>query len=330
MPSDQPFNVIVVAQAGRLQYEAALFAASLRQYSPGFSGRLFVAEPQPGALWPRDPRINDEAVRQLFTRLDVEILPFESRHFGDSYPYGNKIEALAAMPGGQPFVFFDTDTLITGDLSDVPFDFARPSASLRREGTWPQIELYGPGYTQIWRALYEKFGLDFESSLDLTEPDEYWRRYLYFNAGFFFYECPHKFGDRFLEYALAIRDDPPGELVCQSLWPWLDQVALPLVIHALGGGREALEPGWLDGRTSCHYRLLPLLYAREPQFVIDALEDVSAPNWIKKVLKSYEPMKRMIYQGKGQKARALFDRDNLPRREQAIRNTLKRENLWLR
>lgn len=330
MPSDQPFNVIVVAQAGRLQYEAALFAASLRQYSPGFSGRLFVAEPQLGALWPRDPRINDEAVRQLFTRLDVEILPFESRHFGDSYPYGNKIEALAAMPGGQPFVFFDTDTLITGDLSDVPFDFARPSASLRREGTWPQIELYGPGYTQIWRALYEKFGLDFESSLDLTEPDEYWRRYLYFNAGFFFYECPHKFGDRFLEYALAIRDDPPGELVCQSLWPWLDQVALPLVIHALGGGREALEPGWLDGRTSCHYRLLPLLYAREPQFVIDALEDVSAPNWIKKVLKSYEPMKRMIYQGKGQKARALFDRDNLPRREQAIRNTLKRENLWLR
>ncbi|WP_227285163.1 hypothetical protein [Boseongicola sp. H5] len=330
MPSDQPFNVIVVAQAGRLQYEAALFAASLRQYSPGFSGRLFVAEPQPGALWPRDPRINDEALRQLFTRLDVEILPFESRHFGDSYPYGNKIEALAAMPGGQPFVFFDTDTLITGDLSDVPFDFARPSASLRREGTWPQIELYGPGYTQIWRALYEKFGLDFESSLDLTEPDEYWRRYLYFNAGFFFYECPHKFGDRFLEYALAIRDDPPGELVCQSLWPWLDQVALPLVIHALGGGREALEPGWLDGRTSCHYRLLPLLYAREPQFVIDALEDVSAPNWIKKVLKSYEPMKRMIYQGKGQKARALFDRDNLPRREQAIRNTLKRENLWLR
>ncbi|WP_430449405.1 hypothetical protein [Rhodophyticola sp.] len=330
MPSDQPFNVIVVAQAGRLQYEAALFAASLRQYSPGFSGRLFVAEPQPGALWPRDPRINDEAVRQLFTRLDVEILPFESRHFGDSYPYGNKIEALAALPGGQPFVFFDTDTLITGDLSDVPFDFTRPSASLRREGTWPQIELYGPGYTQIWRALYEKFGLDFESSLDLTEPDEYWRRYLYFNAGFFFYECPHKFGDRFLEYALAIRNDPPGELVCQSLWPWLDQVALPLVIHALGGGREALEPGWLDGRTSCHYRLLPLLYAREPQFVIDALEDVSAPNWIKKVLKSYEPMKRMIYQGKGQKARALFDRDNLPRREQAIRNTLKRENLWLR
>jgi hypothetical protein len=41
-------------------------------------------------------------------------------------------------------------------------------------------------------------------------------------------------------------------------------------------------------------------------------------------------MKRMIFQGKGAKARALFDQENLPRREQVIRNTLKREKLWLR
>ncbi|QBX99533.1 hypothetical protein E2K80_01325 [Rhodophyticola sp. CCM32] len=330
MPPDHPFNVFVVAQAGRLQYEAALFAASFRHHNPDFPGTLYIAEPQPGPRWQKDPRINDEAVRQLFARLDAEILPFETRHFGDSYPYGNKIEALTALPKGEPFVFFDTDTLITGDLTRVPFDFTRPSASLRREDTWPRQELYGPGYTATWKSLYDKFGLDFESSLDLDQPDEYWQRYLYFNAGFFYYKCPHVFGARYLEYAVAIRDDAPGELVCQSLDPWLDQVALPLVIHALGGGRDTLEPGWLDGQTSCHYRVLPLLYAREPQSVIDALAEVAAPNWVKKVLKAYEPMKRMIYQSKGEKARALFDQNNLPRREQAIRNTLKREKLWLR
>jgi hypothetical protein len=198
------------------------------------------------------------------------------------------------------------------------------------EGTWPQIELYGPGYTAIWKSLYDRFGLDFESSLDFSQPDEYWRRYLYFNAGFFYFRCPHEFGARFLDYATAIRNDPPEEIICQTMDPWLDQVALPLVIHSLGGGRDALEPGWLDGRTSCHYRFLPLLYAREEQRVVDVLEEVAAPNWVKKVLKGYEPMKRMIYQGKGAKARALFDRDNLPRREQAIRNQLKREKLWLR
>ena len=40
---------------------------------------------------------------------------------------------------------------------------------MRREATWPEIELYGPGHAAIWGSLYEKFGLDFASSLDLTQ-----------------------------------------------------------------------------------------------------------------------------------------------------------------
>jgi len=326
----QKFNVVVVGQNGRLQYEAALFVASFRAFNPSFPGRLFVAEPQPGPRWQGDPRMGDKAVRELLADHGAEILPFESVHFGQDYPYGNKIELLSALPKGEAFVFFDTDTLIMGDLTEVPFDFERPSASLKVEGTWPEIQLYGPGYSETWKALYDRFGLDFDSTLDLAQPDEYWRRYLYFNAGFFYYRCPQEFGARFLDYATSIRNDPPEELVCQTLDPWLDQVALPLVIHSFGGGRDALPAGWLDGSHSCHYRLLPLLYAREAQRVVDVLEEVSAPNRIKKVLKGYEPMKRMIYQAKGAKARALFDRDHLPRREQAIRNQLKRAKLWLR
>ncbi|PWK60561.1 hypothetical protein [Roseicyclus mahoneyensis] len=327
----QPFNIVIVAQAGRLEYEAVLFAASFRAFNPAFPGKFLIAEPQPGPRWSRDPRISDTALRSLLTEdLGATILPFESHHFGDSYPYGNKIEMLSALPAGEPFVFFDTDTLITGDLTEVPFDFDRPSASRRVEGTWPEIELYGPGYTATWKSLYDRFGLDFETTLDLNWPDEYWRRYLYFNAGFFYYRDPAEFGRRFLDYARSIRDDRPAELVCQSLDPWLDQIALPLVIHGLGGGRDALAPGFLDGSHSCHYRVLPLAYAREDQRVIDTLERISAPNKIKKVLKGYDPIKRMIYQGKGAKARALFDRANLPRKEQVIRNTLKREKLWLR
>jgi len=324
------FNVFVVGQSGRLQYEALLFAASLRHFSPGFSGRLIIAEPQPGQLWTRDPRMDDNAVLEALRDLDAEIVPFESKHFGQTYPYGNKIEALGALPKGEPFVFFDTDTLITGDLTRVPFDFSRPTASLKRENTWPKLELYGPGYEEIWRSLYEKFDLDFESSMDLSQPDEYWRRYLYFNAGFFFYQCPHIFGEKFLEFALAIRDDAPPELVCQPLDPWLDQIALPLVIHALGGGRDTLATGLLDGEVSCHYRLFPMLYARESDSVVTALETVSAPNKIKKALKGHEPIKRMVYQGRGQKVRALFDQEDLPRKEQAIRNKIKREGFWMR
>lgn len=327
--NSQAFNLMIVGQSGRLQYEAVLFAASLRARSPGFTGRLLVAEPQPGPFWGGDPRI-DDGPRALLTRLGAEIIPFESQFFGRTYPNGNKIEALFALPEGEPFVFFDTDTLITGDLTRIPFDFERPTASMHRGPTWPEIELYGPGYTATWKALYDKFGLDFETSLDPDWPDEFWRRYLYFNAGFFFYKCPRVFGRLFLEYALAIRDDPPPELICQSLDPWLDQVALPLVIHTLGGARDALPTGLIDGAISCHYRVFPLLYARESDEVVALLEEITAPNAVKKVLKEHDPIKFMVYHGRGQKARALFDRDNLPRREAAIRNTLRRHGFWMR
>jgi len=325
-----PFNVVIVAQAGRLGYEAAVFLASLRHTNPEFTGQVFVAEPRAGAAWPNDPTIKNAELRALIQDLGGTFLPFEAQVFGASYPYGNKIECLTALPKGIPFVFFDTDTLITGPLDTVPFDFDRPSASLRVEPTWPELQLYGPGYTATWKSLYEKFELDFESALDTSQPDEYWRRYPYYNAGYFYHRCPREFGKRFLSYAKAIRDDPPPELVCQSLDPWLDQVALPLVIHALGGGRDALPGGFLDGAVSCHYRHLPLLYAREADEVVELLETVIAPNKIKKVLKGYDPIKRMVYQGRGHKARALFDQANLPRKERQIRNTLKREGFWMR
>ncbi|MFT6459285.1 hypothetical protein [Pseudophaeobacter arcticus] len=328
--AQQSFNVMIIGQAGRLQYEALLFAASLRHSCPNFSGRLFVAVPQPGRLWQKDPSIHNAGVLEAFARLGVEILPFENKIFGQTYPYGNKIEALQAMPEGENFVFFDSDTLITGDLEAVPFDFNRPSASLRREGTWPKPTLYGPGYTDIWRSLYDRFGLDIDPTLDLSQPDEFWKRYLYFNAGFFYGACPRAFGKRFAVYAQSILNDPPIELVGQSLDPWLDQVALPLVIHSFGGGRDALPAGYLDGEISCHYRLFPLLYARESDAVIDLLEKVAAPNWIKKVLKTYDPIKRLVYQNRGARVRALFDQDHLPRREQALRNKIKSEGLWLR
>ena len=325
------FNIVIVAQQGRLTYEALLFAASLRHSAPAFSGKLLIAEPEPGGAWHGDVTIKNEDARRLLEQeYGARIIRFPARHFGAAYPQGNKIEALLALPENEPFVFFDTDTLITGPLNQVPFDFSRPTASCRVEGTWPQPQLYEAGYGHIWKSLYQRFGLDFETSLDRDQPDEYWRRYLYFNAGWFFYRDPRAFGERFLEYALAIRDEPGAALASQKLYPWLDQIALPLVVHALGGGRKTLPAGLLDGSVSCHYRTFPLLYARESDAVLEVLHDVAAPNKLKKVLKQYEPIKRMVYQGRGAKVRALFDQDALPKREQMIRNRIKKARLWMR
>lgn len=323
------FNIMIVGQGGRLEYEALLFAASLRHASPDFKGRLVIAEPQPGPLWNTDPRIS-APVKDALKDLGAEIAPFQSVHFGGSYPHGNKIEGLAALPADAPFVFFDSDTIITGDITQVPFDFTRPAASMIRGPTWPVEELYWPGYTAIWKSLYDRFGLDFQSSLDLGKPDEYWERYLYFNAGWFFGSNPAAFGKLFTDYAVSIRNDPPPELVIQPLDPWLDQIALPLVIHALGGGRPGPELRGLDGDITCHYRMLPLLYARGTDHQIALLEEVTAPNKIKKHLKQSEAFKRMVYQRRGAKVRALFDRNNLPRHEKALRNQIRAAGFWIR
>lgn len=322
------FNILAVGQSGRLEYEAILLAASLRHSDPGFTGTLFIAEPQPGGKWPGDPRMAPRS-RALIQDLGATILPFEARFFGRDYPHGNKIEAIAALPEA-PFLFLDTDTLITGPLSAIPFDFARPSASMKRENTWPVVELYGPTLAQTWKSLYDRFGLDFESSLDLSQPDDYWQRFLYFNAGWFFHESPSRFGNRFLAWAREIRDNPPEELVCQELFPWLDQIALPLVVHSFGGGRPGPELAALDGTATCHYRVLPLLYATQGDHAVAVLEEVARDRSLRPILRDWPALKAMVYQNQGRKARALFDRDSLPRREQVIRNTLKREGLWIR
>jgi len=323
------FDIVIVGQAGRLSAEAALFAASLRAADPAFEGRLLVAEPQPGPLWPSDPRIDAET-RAFLAAVGAEVVPFHSRHFGTGYPNGNKAEGLAALPEDRPFVFFDTDTLVTGPVSAIPFDFARPSASMARTNTWPLVELYGPGPSETWAALYDRFGLDFEGSLDLSHPDGVWRRYLYFNAGWFFGPCPRRFGSRLAEIMVAIRDDRPPALVCQPIYPWLDQIALPLVVHEAGGGRPGPDLAPLDGSATCHYRALPLLYATAPDDRIAFLEQIAGQNRVKKALKRHEPFRRMLYQGRGAKVRALFDRDDLPRTTQAIQNRIKRAKLWFR
>jgi hypothetical protein len=146
---------------------------------------------------------------------------------------------------------------------------------MRRENTWPVETPYGPGAEAIWAALHARFGLDFAASLDPAQPAGSWRRFLYFSAGWFFGTCPRTFGTRFRDWAVAVRDDPPPELAAQPLDPWLDQVVLPLVVQSFGGGRPGPELAGLDGAVTCHWRTLPLLYAREDDRVVALLEEIA-------------------------------------------------------
>ncbi|MDO5632890.1 MAG: hypothetical protein Q4G22_13790 [Paracoccus sp. (in: a-proteobacteria)] len=324
------FNILAVVQHGRLAFESLILTASLRANAPDWQGRLILAEPLAQGAWAGHDTAISDPIRAALTAMGAEIVPFTAQHFGAAYPFGNKIEALSVLPPDQPFLFLDTDTLVLDALDQVPFDFTRPAASMRREGTWPEPPLYGPDYAAIWRSLYERFGLDFDSSLDTSQQADHWERFLYFNAGWFFGANPAEFGRRFLDWALVVRDDPGDALACQALDPWLDQIVLPLVIHSFGGGRPGPELAGLDGDVTCHYRNLPLLYARESDAAIDALEQAAAPNRIKKLLRDWEPAKKLIYQGKGrEKIRPMFAGAPLPSREQPLRQQIKKAGWWM-
>lgn len=86
----------------------------------------------------------------------------------------------------------------------------------------------------------------------------------------------------------------------------------------------------LDGAVTCHYRVLSLLYAREDQHVIDVLEEVTAPNKIKKLLKGSEAFKRLVFQGRGQKLRDLIAPDDLLKPEEKLRKKIKNRGFWMR
>jgi len=324
------FNILIIAQAGRLEREAVLFAASLRRNAPDWQGRLIVAEPLEAEAWEGVETQISDAARTLLGAYGAEIRPFTARHFGKDYPYGNKIEALAVLPESEPFIFFDSDTLVTGPLDRLPIDFARPSASMRRTGTWPAPPLYGPGYGDIWRSLYDRFGLDFASSLDRSQPVEHWERYLYFNAGWFFGADPKEFGRRFLTYALEVNADPGDELACQSLDPWLDQVVLPLVVHGLGGGRPAADLSGLDGDVTCHYRNLSLLYARESDAAMTLAEELIQSPRLADLFAEDEEVSRLVARNEGRQVIRPMFADEWKISEQAIRHRLKREGLWFR
>lgn len=319
----QAFTLAAVVQAGRLEAEAVLLVASLRRACPGFRGRVVLLEPQPGPLWPGDPRAS-AAVRAVLAGLGAEVVGFESRVFGAAYPHGNKIEGLAAL-GPGPFLFLDTDTVVTGDLGAVPLDFSRPAASMRRGDTWPKPGVFSRA--QVWAALYARHGLDFAASQDAAFPPEDWRRYLYFNAGWFCGADAAAFGRRFLDIAADIRARPVPELQGQPLDPWLDQAALPLVIHALGGGRPGPDLAGMDGGVTCHWRTLPLLYARESDAAVAMVERVARDPAFKPLLRAHAPLRRFVLQGHGARVRAMFDRAALPP-EAEMRKALKAARLW--
>ena len=98
-----------------------------------------------------------------------------------------------------------------------------------------------------------------------------------------------------------------------------------MVIHRFGGrgGKHTLSrDGWTQ-KTSCHYRKIPLLYAREDDQVIAKLERLADQSNIRARLSQHAAFKRMTHQKQGRRLRGMIDRSHQPISKVALRNKLK-------
>lgn len=244
-------NIVFVCQRGELEIKAVLLAWSLRRFL-GQDVNLIAACPQ--FLDWGDLSGNTKA---MLNALGVQLASFIPA-FGERYPIGNKISALALLPEGQSGCFIDSDILclspwsLTDDLEEHT-TLAKPADM----GTW--------GSDSAWQALY--------SACEITLPERRVRLTVtgqlsspYFNAGFVASSQPQRLAANWLMLAQQFdQQSPPLE----NKYPWLDQIALPLAMIKTGSW------GVLDERFNfpAHLRLLAdsdiaLCHYHSPQVIL--------------------------------------------------------------
>ncbi|MEM8870160.1 MAG: hypothetical protein AAF848_04595 [Pseudomonadota bacterium] len=257
-----PMNIAIIAQNGRLGYEALLFAASLQKFNGHNDDiKLYVCTPIHNQLWHEDPDIRETDIAGRLEALGAEVVPFENATFGAEYPHSNKIYALEALPPKENFVFFDTDVLIKGDLGSVDADFAVPTGGYEVP-VWPIMSKSSNTRSEIWGALYDRFDIPTKGWWRDTEDPDSTDRFPYFNGGCFYYRCPTVFANAFRHIAHSIERDPPAALEGQRLFPFLDQIALALTIGFLNGDARGPKDIGLFAPVAFHYFSKPRLFIK--------------------------------------------------------------------
>lgn len=262
-PSDEPINVAIVAQKGRIAYQAVLSAASIRAHHPREQIRIFICVPKNSALWEQDPAIDDVEMLDAFKRYDCELVSFDNADFGSSYPISNKFYSILSLPPNERFLFLDSDTLLVAPMRPDSFNFSEPGLT----DAMPNWPVARDGYTiaEIWESLYTLFGLDASAYFDPERGVNEHQCYPYYQGNVMFYERAGAFGREMLEMAKQLWREQPKPVQKQKLKPWLDQIVLPLVLAKLGAPRRKKSDSFRD--VIVHYQYTIFLTVRNARAI---------------------------------------------------------------
>jgi hypothetical protein len=211
-------SVVFVCEPGRLEMQALLLAASLRDMHP----HLMLLAAAPRKLPP--------STMEGFRRLGVTCVPICNPVSAD-YPIGHKVAALGAGQPGGLRVFLDSDMLCMQALDWEPLQTHAVAAKPADMATFSDVAM--------WERLYSRFGLSMPRarmvstfSLDLMPP--------YFNAGLVASTRSAELAER---WGMLCREiDAMDDIHPRR--PWLDQIALPLAAATLGLQTRSLGDRW--------------------------------------------------------------------------------------
>jgi hypothetical protein len=241
-----------VCEPGRLEAQAVLLAASLREAHPDLT------------LLAAVPRELPPATLRAFDALAVERVAI-ANPVADDYPIGNKIAALGAGDASGLRVFLDSDMLC---LRALDLDGLRGYPLAAKPADMATF-----GSDALWQCLYERFGLAPPSQRVVASIGGQ-MMYPYFNAGMVATTRAAALSPLWAETCRAVDVMPD----VNPRRPWLDQIALPLAAARLGVATRSLGDAWnypahikpLRGEPGLVHYHQAAVVAREPALVAKA------------------------------------------------------------
>ena len=327
---DLNFNLCIVAQAGRLKYEALLAVASLRATTHGMLPSVWICIPANNERWSSNPEIDDKNYINVLAGLDAKVVKFENERFGSRYPHSNKVYALKALPPDEAFIFFDSDHAFQRDLSSLNLDFEHPQARNAAK-FWPRKLNIDATNATIWDALYSNAGLSTEHWYRENFPTTHNSHYPYFNGGCFYHKSAGEFWRCYRHLMHSISENPPEGVPPNHLFPSLDQIALAMVMNALGGSNDLLRGDFPPSTVAQHYFHLSNLIVRVDADYFELLKELIFDPRYRDIFAESEAYQRLFFEGGADEIRRMMSpNDKRQGNRQQMIKRLKKEGLWFK
>lgn len=262
---------VFICQQGELEIASMLLAASLKE-NLKCDYELVAAIPQPELRWGKISATSEKLIKQLGVRK-----VFIENKINLNYPIGNKVSCFGIETDADKIIFLDSDILCVSQFDPEKHFINSLNAKPADLATF-----------RNWKPVYDLFDFDLPKERVIsTTTNE--KMYPYFNAGMIAIDNIKEFSQQWIECCKKI--DKSGNILNNR--PWLDQIALPIVLKKLNW-----DYGILDERFNfpAHQKKMPeeLPFLSHYHFPYVISKDNRLLKFVDKLTGKYPLLKELI------------------------------------